>query len=498
MWALCAVLCVSALAGVHGNELVDLCISGSTGVLIPTCDVNPDPDAPEGVLYARNNFPGSTCYNQFAIPVINDDPNATAYIRCYSPTARSGMSPSSMCEGTLGEATAVCDDLVVNSTGEDFSSNVPAGVIIDDFRLPASVGEAGDVCGSGCGADGNFMWLIASSDAPTLSPTDAPTLSPTDAPTDSPTPNTGTPTTSPTTGSPTPSPTETPTTAAPTTMTPTLSPTPFQPTPSGNDVVFGVDFPAHSAAELEAAAGFRGAFKAAVVAKLAMLESPVTMEQVNIHSIAAATATSPATGRVTASVYSLGAAQGAGYFAAFVQSFGAANASALPDLVEAYGADSATGTLLRGHHMEVSLRLWDHALSTFENATFRAQFEADLRAAVSAPAAAGVPEDRIDVWAMQEAPQHGTNVTFHVMFMQSLEVAREKEFLLGKDVQLVLPALAQKYGRITAQTMTLFEGPLPSPPSPPPIESAAATQECFTSVLFSLVAAGVLAQLSRN
>eukprot|EP00976_Prorocentrum_cordatum_P091266 1188454-Prorocentrum_minimum.AAC.4 len=46
--------------------------------------------------------------------------------------------------------------------------------------------------------------------------------------------------------------------------------------------------------------------------------------------------------------------------------------------------------------------------------------------------------------------------------------------------------------------LRLAAGPLPSPPSPPPFVSAATKTECFTSVLFGLLAAGVLAQLNRN
>eukprot|EP00959_Pyramimonas_sp_CCMP1952_P198907 4160275-Pyramimonas_sp.AAC.1 len=110
--------------------------------------------------------------------------------------------------------------------------------------------------------------------------------------------------------------------------------------------------------------------------------------------------------------------------------------------------------------MQVSLRMWDVAPTKFADSTFQEEFEADLRAAVSTPTAAGVPSERIDVWEMSEAPQGGTNVTFHVMFLESLEVAREREYLLGKDVTLVLPTLAEKYGRITARTSTLFGAPL--------------------------------------
>eukprot|EP00976_Prorocentrum_cordatum_P091268 1188454-Prorocentrum_minimum.AAC.6 len=108
------------------------------------------------------------------------------------------------------------------------------------------------------------------------------------------------------------------------------------------------------------ATDFHKDFKAAVAEKLAALNTPVLMEQINIHSVTPAATASPATRHllqgdegmiVLASVFSViykSDPQGRDYFKPFIASLEGGNATAFPTLADDYGPNTGTAVETQG------------------------------------------------------------------------------------------------------------------------------------------------------
>uniref|UniRef100_A0A7S0MS09 Uncharacterized protein n=1 Tax=Pyramimonas obovata TaxID=1411642 RepID=A0A7S0MS09_9CHLO len=442
---------------------------------------------------------GKTCYDQFARAVLisgEDASTAVAFIRCFSPTYRVGVTDNGLpCSGTYTEAKAACENLNIttdDTLSADFS--VTLGTVIDDWRLASDVDEAGFACGTGCGADNGMTWLMEMLvDAPTSSPTISPT------------PGSAAPTTrAPTTSSPTLAPSVAPTkgpTASPT-AAPTNAPPP-PPLPTGFDLEFTAAFVNQAELASFNTSDFREEFVGAVADELAALGTPVDSEQIRIKSLGLAAAPS---GRrllqtgggvvtVVSTLLARGVEQGEGYFDAFYDRLTQNASVSLPTLNQTYGALDLSATKINGNHMVATVRLWDQPMPPFANdLAFRREFVTLLTAEVAR--VAQVPVEHVSVRSISAAPQGGSLAEVEVLFMGAAADAMARKNALAADATATLPAIAQAYGRITAQGTIVRESDISSIRQPDSDDSAATKASSFTGMLFAALATGLLAQLN--
>jgi len=229
------VLQLTLLAGVaygdgHMFPAGKACVFGGSPDANGVCEkgVPPMLQLPEGRVSP------ATCVNTVDMVLTMRNESETAGVRCFSPSTNISETPQGCPTVNYTEAVDICSHF-----------RGKGNLNLTDFRLPESVAEAGQGCGSGCGFDGVEVWfnfVLPPSEAPTGAPTtSSPTTLPTDTPTGTPTHSpTDTPTATNSPTSPTVAPTSSPTTDSPTanvTMTPTegiivSSPTPPAPTPT--------------------------------------------------------------------------------------------------------------------------------------------------------------------------------------------------------------------------------------------------------------------------
>jgi len=469
MWALCAALCLSTIGGAYGVGQTMMACQSGLGLNGNAC--------PAGT---NQTSPANTCYNLTATTTFAADDNATAAIRCYSPTTMNGTSAEGSCTGTIAEAVAFCDALVRHGA--------------EDWHLATTIDEVGAGCGTGCGADAAEVWVMFSTTSPT---TATPTMNPTMSPT------TESPTMSPTTKSPTASPTASPTmgpTAAPT-MSPTAAPLL---TPSGHDILVGLSLADKNVSDL--GEDFDMTYAASIAASMADLGSPIDASQVTVLEKTNRVVEEPATRKllqaemmmskyfvdIKSAVLGVGETQDASYFDSFIGLIG--NTSAIGGLLgDGFTVASATAEKAVGDHLVTTITFLDHPLSTFtSDETFKMMFETDLKSEV-ANVTRKMPSD-VTVLKYAMASNVSTDVTLYVPWLESKELATTVKNAMIDDAMAALPLTVAKYGNITASAEVPGEINQ-SPPSP----TAAATKETgFTSVLFSLLAAGVLAQMNRN
>eukprot|EP00959_Pyramimonas_sp_CCMP1952_P180093 3766154-Pyramimonas_sp.AAC.1 len=126
---------------------------GTKGAIV-ACKVNPN--SPEhGELYARSTS-SSRCFNQYATP--EDRPSDERHaVRCFNPSYNLGYSPRGyMCAGTYAQAVVACARLSVSHhPAAPNDTEYP----ITEWRLAHNDAEVGELCGSGCNADGVPMWV---------------------------------------------------------------------------------------------------------------------------------------------------------------------------------------------------------------------------------------------------------------------------------------------------------------------------------------------------
>jgi len=247
-------------------------------------------------------------------------------------------------------------------------------------------------------------------------------------------------------------------------------------------------------------------YAASIAASMADLGTPIDASQVTVLEKTNRVVEEPTTRKllqadamvskyfvdIKSAVLGVGEAQDASYFDSFIGLIG--NTSAIGGLLgDGFSVASATAEKTVGAHLATTITFLEHPLSTFtSNETFKMMFEADLKSEV-ANVTNKMPSD-VTVLNYAMASNVSTAVTVYVPWLASEAFAITIKDAMVGDAMAALPLTAAKYGNITASA----EVPNETIPTIPDSDSAATKETGFTSVLFSLLAAGVLAQMNRN
>jgi len=247
-------------------------------------------------------------------------------------------------------------------------------------------------------------------------------------------------------------------------------------------------------------AQFDSFFKTAIAAELLGLGTPVETSQIYVVEKANKATTVGATTThavvVKAYILAVGDLQDSAYFTAFLGLF--AESSGLDAVKAKFVAlgtiESSSAEKAKGAHLIAHVTFLDHPLSTFDNAVFKAKFASDLKIAFGN--FTEMPAADVTIYSYAAGtPADSTEVTLYVAWLKSEAFAVSQMKALVADAEVALPFIKAEYGNITATSSVPRE--TKETATTPPV-SAAIKADGVTSVLFSMLAAGVLAQLNRN